>query len=139
MTAVLPDTAPDGAGSALTDLAAAVTRCLTITREEARALDRAASTVGLPAITSAHAAARSAAWRADKAATMNAAADAAEAAVRFAAAGVPWGATAEAAVDAVRALTVRHLIGTGGFTPAHYDTLTAPWRAALGPLPGDLA
>ena len=43
------------------------------------------------------------------------------------------GESAGAARDTARALAVRHLIGSYGFTQAHYDTLTGPWRTVIGP------
>ena len=38
-----------------------------------------------------------------------------------------------AAGAAAWALVVRDLIGQHGFTQAHYDTLTRPWRTVIGP------
>ena len=38
---------------------------------------------------------------------------------------------------AIRSLRVRHLIDDDGFTQAHYDTLTRPWREAVGTLHPD--
>jgi hypothetical protein len=35
------------------------------------------------------------------------------------------------------ALAVRDLIGEHGFTQAHYDTLTGPWRTVIGPVHPD--
>lgn len=44
------------------------------------------------------------------------------------------GAAAENAVlDAATALTLRAQIRSRGFTQAHYDTLTQPWRDVMGP------
>ena len=45
----------------------------------------------------------------------------------------PAAAWADAARAAARALTIRHLIGVHGFTQAHYDTRTGPWRTVIGP------
>jgi hypothetical protein len=39
-----------------------------------------------------------------------------------------------AARDAAWALAVRDLIGQHGFTQAHYDLLTEPWRTVIGPI-----
>ena len=39
--------------------------------------------------------------------------------------------------DAARALTIRDLISTNGYTQAHYDLLTGPWRQVMGPLHAD--
>jgi len=39
--------------------------------------------------------------------------------------------------DAARALVVRDLIGQHGFTQAHYDTFTLPWRTVIGPIHPD--
>jgi hypothetical protein len=43
----------------------------------------------------------------------------------------------EAVFNAVAALVLRHLVGTCGFEQVHYDSLTYPWRAAVGPLHPD--
>lgn len=58
------------------------------------------------------------------------------------AAGAAARAAARAAVgaavgDAVRALAARHLIRQHGFTQAHYDILTGPWRRVVGPIHPD--
>ena len=58
--------------------------------------------------------------------------DAAEDAGREAAAYTAWVAAGGAAGVAARALVVRDLIGSSGFTQAHYDTLTGPWRTVIG-------
>ena len=42
-----------------------------------------------------------------------------------------------AASDAALALVVRDLIGQHGFTQAHYDTFTLPWRTVIGPIHPD--
>lgn len=47
------------------------------------------------------------------------------------------GAAQYAAWDAAWALVVRDLIGRHGFTQAHYDTLTGPWRKVVGPVHPD--
>jgi len=38
---------------------------------------------------------------------------------------------------AIAALGVRHLIGVERFTQNHYNTLTMPWRKAIGPIHPD--
>ena len=52
-----------------------------------------------------------------------------------------WAAARAAARDAAwaaaLALAVRDLIGEHGFTQAHYDTLTGPWRTVIGPVHPD--
>jgi hypothetical protein len=52
---------------------------------------------------------------------------------RVTASDAAWGAV----WDAARALVVRDLIGQHGFTQAHYDTLTLPWRTVIGPIHPD--
>ena len=52
---------------------------------------------------------------------------------RVTASDAAWGAV----WDAARALVVRDLIGQHGFTQAHYDTLTLPWRTTIGPIHPD--
>ena len=78
-------------------------------------------------------AARDAAWDAARNAAWNAAGDAAGCAARDAA----WDAARYAARYAAAALVVRDLIGQHGFTQAHYDTLTRPWRTVIGPIHPD--
>jgi hypothetical protein len=83
-------------------------------------------------------AARAAAWDA----AWDAARDAAWAAARDAAWAAAWAAAWDAARDAAwaaawaaaGALAVRDLIGQHGFTQAHYDLLTEPWRTVIGPI-----
>lgn len=58
---------------------------------------------------------------------------AASKAARVTASGAVWGAV----WDAARALVVRDLIGQHGFTQAHYDTFTLPWRTVIGPIHPD--
>jgi hypothetical protein len=58
---------------------------------------------------------------------------AAQYAARYAARDAFW----DAAGDAAGALVVRDLIGKHGFTQAHYDTLTGPWRQVIGRLHPD--
>jgi hypothetical protein len=43
----------------------------------------------------------------------------------------------DTAQGAAMALSVRHLIGQHGFTQAHYDILTDPWRQVMGQLHPD--
>lgn len=43
----------------------------------------------------------------------------------------------DAAWDAAGALVIRDLIGQHGFTQAHYDLLTVPWRRTIGPIHPD--
>ena len=80
-------------------------------------------------LAAAWAAARDAAWAAAGAAVWAAAGDAV------------WDAAGAAARDAARdaagALTIRDLISTNGYTQAHYDLLTGPWRQVMGPLHAD--
>ncbi len=77
---------------------------------------------------------RNAAWGAAVNAARNAAWAAVGDAVTIATWAVAGNAARCAAINAARALVVRDLIGT-----ECYDTLTFPWRAAIGPIyPGDL-
>ena len=78
-------------------------------------------------------ASRVAACVATRVATREAAWDATQFAVPDAA----WVAAWVAAWDATQALVVRDLIGQHGFTQAHYDTLTLPWRTTIGPVHPD--
>jgi hypothetical protein len=48
-----------------------------------------------------------------------------------------WGVARGAAWDAAVALASRDLIGLFGFTQAHYDLLTGPWRRVIGPVHPD--
>ena len=73
----------------------------------------------------------------DLAAAWDAAWDAAGAAAWDAAGDAAWAAAWAAARDAARALTIRDLISTNGYTQAHYDLLTGPWRQVMGPLHAD--
>ena len=50
-------------------------------------------------------------------------------AARYAAVAAAW--------DAAGALAMRDLIGQHGFTQAHYDLLTGPWRTVIGPVHPD--
>lgn len=84
------------------------------------------------ALSAASGAARVAAYASAQAAAYGAAYDA----VGDAAGDASW----DMLTDAAAALAVRDLIGQGRFTQAHYDTLTGPWRRAIGPLhPDDAA
>ncbi len=71
------------------------------------------------------------------AAARAAARDAAWAAAWAAARDAAWAAARDAAWAAARALAARDLIGEHGFTQAHYDTLTGPWRTVIGPVHPD--
>lgn len=87
-------------------------------------------------------AARAAAWDAAGDAAGAAAWDAARAAAWAAARDAVWAAAREAiwavaGAAAARALTTRDLISTTGYTQAHYDLLTGPWRQVMGPLHAD--
>ena len=81
------------------------------------------------------------AWGAAGNTVWNTAWDAAMAATGAAggmAAGSASGATAitaawDAAWDAAKGLVVRDIIGSHGFTQAHYDTLTGVWATVIGP------
>jgi hypothetical protein len=100
-----------------------------------RLIDRAASLTRDEAVQLA--ASRAAAASAAVRAASYAAWDAAEDAGREAAAYTAWIAAWYAAGVAARALVVRDLIGSSGFTQAHYDLLTGPWRKVIGPVHPD--
>jgi hypothetical protein len=106
-------------------IVALVRRTAVLTADEAQRLAAAWA--------AARAAARDAAWAAARAAARDAAwaaaGDAAGAAARDAARDAAWA--------AALALAVRDLIGEHGFTQAHYDTLTGPWRTVIGPVHPD--
>ena len=114
-------------------IVALVRRSAVLTADEVQRLDAA----GVAAWDAAWAAAGVAAWDAAWAAARDAAWDAAWAAARDAAWVAARAAAWAAAVDAARALAVRDLIGEHGFTQAHYDTLTGPWRTVIGPVHPD--
>jgi len=90
-----------------------------------------------------------AAWGAARGAARDAARDAAWDAARDAARGAAWdaardaawgaarGAARGAAWDAAWGAVTRDLIGQHGYTQAHYDELTRPWREAVGRLHPD--
>ena len=82
-----------------------------------------------------------AAWDAAWDAALAAAWDAARATDRMtafeAARDAAWDAARAAAWVAARAAVIRDLIGSHGFTQAHYDTLTGPWRQVIGPVHPD--
>ena len=82
---------------------------------------------------SARGAARGAAWGAARDAAWDAARASARDAAWGAARDAAWGAARDAAWGAV----TRDLIGQHGYTPEHYDTLTRPWREAVGRLHPD--
>lgn len=88
-------------------------------RESAR--DAASKAAGVDGRESAWIAASESAWVA------------ASKAARVTASDAVWGAV----WDAARALVVRDLIGQHGFTQAHYDTFTLPWRTTIGPIHPD--
>ena len=48
-----------------------------------------------------------------------------------------WDAAWDVARDAASVLIIRDLIGSHGFTQAHYDLLTGPWRKVIGPVHPD--
>lgn len=75
-------------------------------------------------------AARDAAWGAARFAARDAAQDAAQGTAQGAARDAAQGTARGAAWDAAQALSVRDLVGRHGFKQEHYDTLTAPFRAA---------
>ena len=81
----------------------------------------------------AHGAARDAAWSAAHGAARVAAQDAAWSAARSAA----RNAAQVAAWNAAAALSTRDLIGQHGYTQAHYDLLTGPWRKVVGKIHPD--
>ncbi len=114
-------------------ICALVLRAARLTGEEAQALRTARE--------AAWAATRDATWEASRDAAREAARDAAREAAWDAAWDATWSATWSAAWAATRdatwALTVRDLIGRHGFTQAHYDTLTGPWRKVIGPVHPD--
>ena len=58
--------------------------------------------------------------------------DAVRSATRYAAWGTAWSATRRSVWGAACALVTRDLIST-----EHYDTLTTPWRTAIGPIHPD--
>ena len=104
-------------------VAALIERCSRLTVEDTQRLAAAWAAAGAAG----RDAAGDAAWDAAGAAGRDAAMDAAGAAA--------WA----AARDAAGALFCRDLIGQT-FTQAHYDLLTGPWRAAVGPIhPDDAA
>ncbi len=122
-------------------IVALVRRAAVLTEAEATNL-----TAARPA---ARAAARDAAWDAAQEAAWAAAWDAAQEAAWAAAQEAAWAAAWEAAWaaaqeaawaaawEAARALAVRDLIGSHGFTQDHYDTLTGPWRKVISPIHPD--
>jgi len=120
------------------EIVALVRRISTLTADEADQLDAArwAIASGASAKRVASNAARNAAWNATQDAASNAASNAAwnaawNAANKAARDAAPTGA-GSVATTAAAALTVRDLISEHGFTQAHYDTLTGPWRKVIG-------
>ena len=116
MTGKLP--APEVFGPQCVHVVALIERARRLTPGEVSALEDAWD----PMLVAAWDAARDAAWVAARDAALDAALDAAEDAA--------W----DAARDAAGVLVVRDLIST-----EVYDTLTRPWREAIGPIhPDDL-
>lgn len=109
-------------------VAALVERAGQLTADDATALHAARH--------AARDAARDAAWDAARHAARHAAWDAAWYAAGdaawYAARHAAWHAAWYAAWHAAGALSIRDQIGFHGFTQEHYDTLTMPWRKALG-------
>ena len=68
---------------------------------------------------------------------LGAAGDAAWYAAWYAARDAAGDAARDAAWYAARGLVVRDIIGQHGFTQAHYDVLTGPWRKVIGPIHPD--
>jgi hypothetical protein len=120
---------------------ALIERAGRLTRDEAKQLFVARDTTWPlargAARVAARVAARGAARVAAGVAAWNAAWDAAWDAAWNAAGEIAWGAAWNAAGEIAWALVVRDLIGSSGFTQAHYDTLTGPWRTAIGPVHPD--
>lgn len=108
---------------------ALIERAGRLTADEAKQLSFAWDAAG----GAAWAAAWDAAWGAARGAARAAAWDAAGVAAGDAARDAAWGAAGGAAI----ALVVRDLIDSSGFSQAHYDTLTGPWRTAIGPVHPD--
>jgi hypothetical protein len=91
-------------------------------------------------------AARAEVWFVARDTAREAARDAARDTARSAAVVAAWGAAWDAAAwnaardtagDTAMALVVRDLIGSSGFSQAHYDLLTGPWRKVIGPVHPD--
>jgi len=76
-------------------------------------------------------------WGATWGATWDATWDAARGAARGAAWGATWGAAWGATWGATWGAVTRDLIGQHGYIQEHYDTLTRPWREAVGRLHPD--
>ena len=123
-------------GPQAAQVAALIARAATLTEDEARRLRTAWDAVlyaaRCAALYAAWPASRAAAWDATQEATWGAARDATRGASRFAS----WRASRFAAWDAswyaACALVARDLVST-----EHYDTLTTPWRTAIGPIHPD--
>jgi len=82
---------------------------------------------------SARGASRAAAWAASRGAAGGAAWGTAWDAARDAS----WGAARDTVWEAAGALCARDLIGQHGFTQDHYNVLTLPWAAVIGPVHPD--
>lgn len=107
---------------------ALIERAAGLTRDEAKQLAAARDATWPVARDTAKATAKYAA----RDAARNAARDAATRGAAWGADwGAGWGTARKAAREAAMALVVRDLIGSG-FTQAHYDLLTGPWRKVIG-------
>ena len=126
---ITPAELADVFGPQWEQVCAVVLRAARLTVDEAKAINAA----WCAARDAAWGAARDAAWCAARGAALDAAWCAAWDAARCAA----WCAAWDAARGAARAIVVRDLIGTNGFTQDHYDTLTGPWRRVIGPVHAD--
>ena len=119
---ITDDMLADTFGPQWQPIVALVRRAATLTANEATTLaaagaaNWAAWAAGVARWTAARTAAGDANW-------------AAAGAAGYAARPAAWA----AARDAARALAVRDLIGQHGLTQQHYDTLTGPWAAVIGP------
>jgi hypothetical protein len=110
-------------------IVALVRRASVLTADEAQRLAAAWGAARAAARAAARVAARDAGWVAARAAVW--------AAGRAAARDAGWVAARDAASVAAGALAARDLIGQHGFTQAHYDLLTGPWRTLIGPVHPD--
>jgi hypothetical protein len=114
-------------------IVALVRRAAILTSDDATRLDAAWHAARAPTWDATRAAARAAARAATWAAAWAAAWDAAWDAARAPA----WDATRAATRAAALALVTRDLIGQHRYTQQHYDTLTRPWAAVIGPVHPD--
>jgi len=122
-------------------IVALVRRAAVLTPDDSKRLAAARAAVARVRVAAARAtavaAAVDAAWAAARAAARDAARAAARDAARDAAGAAARDDAWAAARAAVWALAARDLIGQHGFTQAHYDTLTGPWRTVIGPVHPD--